>query len=64
VRAQFIVPGLVYYLLHKHRRRALIGRLALLMIVVGVVMIPTSLAAAFLPLPPTTTAVNASAVSM
>ena len=57
----FIVPGLVWFLLHKHRRRSLMGGLSLLMLVLGVILVPTSLTAAFVhvdgPAPP-----NASSV--
>lgn len=45
----FIVPGLVYYLLHKDHRTACIGRLALAMMAFGAVLVPVSLTVAFLP---------------
>ena len=45
----FIVPGLVYYLLHPGRRRGATGMLAVGVALLGVVIVPVSLVAAFLP---------------
>ena len=44
----FIVPGLVYYLLHKPERPKRMGVLAVAMMVMGAILIPTSLTAFFL----------------
>ena len=45
----FIVPGLIYYLLHKGARRTPLGLAALAMAVIGTALVPVSLTAAFLP---------------
>ena len=57
----FIVPGAVFHLLHPQQRRMALGWGAVAMVAFGMLLVPTSLTAAFLPSPdPTSNATGAS----